>query len=178
MKTREGELLNGPVIAVHVEVAEFVERNGEFVEGPRLLARSLTVEPGSNTLTEVTYYADGVIHSEAVTSEKEGTTQTEITRYQRDGTLRDKWLVVGGYRSSEPREVFQYDAKGHSVQTWRDWKNDENMSAQEDGDTRVEREFDQYGNWIRETRFFVDERSPALQPIPSMVTYRLFTYQN
>ena len=161
-----------------VHVAEFSCRDNEYIEGPKLLAETITYDPAENRMEETTFYTNGPVHSRVVTTGAAEHQQSIIYRYRLDGHLRDKYLIT--YNSDGTRaHGYQYDVQGklHEVPLEEEEQttffDPEQMDESEE---TVQREFDVRGNWIRETRFEKKIDRGELVDVPIMVTYRTITY--
>jgi len=161
-----------------VHVAEFSRHNNEYVEAPRLLAQTTTFYPEENRTEDLTYYADGSVHSKVVTIGDGEYRESVIYRYRLDGRLRDKWLIT--YNSNGSRaHAYKYDSlnQPQEVQLQEEEATNFFDSEQtvEEGEL-VEREFDVRGNWIKETRFEKKMERGELMDVPRIVIYRTISY--
>ena len=149
-----------------VHVAEFSSRNNEYIEGPRLLAQSITCYPGENRTEVITYYAEGSVHSKVVTTGDAEYRESTIYRYRLDGRLRDKWLIT--YNNDGSRaHGYKYDSQDKLQEVQLQEEEETPFFDPEHTDEigeSFELEFDVRGNWIRETRF---EKKICKRPLKS-----------
>ena len=160
-----------------VHVAEYSCRDNEYIEGPRMLAESVIYDPAENRTEDVTYYADGSIHSRVVTTGDAEDRKTVIFRYRLDGRLGDKWMIT--YNSDGSRaHGYLYDSQGNLQEVSLEVEDTTFFDSEqtEEGWESFEREFDARGNWIRETKFEKKIEGGALVDVPTMVTYRTINY--
>lgn len=161
-----------------VHVAEFYCHDNEYIEGPRLLAQTITYNPVENRTEQTTYYADGSVHSRFVTTGQADDRRSIIYRYRMDGRLRDQWLITYKPDGSRAR-AYTYDEQGklhqYPVQKEETTTFFAPEQIEESGES-LRREFDVRGNWIRETRFQKKSDRGKLVEVPIMVTYRTITY--
>src|SRR5688572_5029217 len=94
--------LKGPVKSVRAEAATYVLKDGEWVEGPRLLEMTVAFAEDGNR-TEVCFYREGKLSRRIEDRYDQDGRQTEYLNY--DGTGR-MWL----------RGVFAYDDNGKVIE--------------------------------------------------------------
>jgi hypothetical protein len=176
---RSEESVVGSVKTIVVEVAVFSCRNkNKYIEGPRVLAQTITYDPRENTTEDITYYTDGFVHSKFVTTRDERGKKSVVHRYKPGGSLRDRWLIT--YHDDGSRaEGYEYSPEALLLQ--KHLASDEHSATEFEEETyetgeSFQREFDAHGNWIREIRF--DRVIKGDKPFdePAMVTYRTITY--
>ena len=161
-----------------VHVAEFSCREDEYIEGPRMLAESVTYDSTENRTEDVVYYADGSVHSSFVTTGDAEDRKTIIYRYRSDGYLRDKWLIT--YNSDGSRaHGYMYDSQDNLQEVPLEEEEEITIldpQPTEESWESFERKFDARGNWIRETKFEKRVEGGELVDVPTMVTYRTISY--
>jgi YD repeat-containing protein len=161
-----------------VHVAEFSRRDNEYIEGPRMLAESVTYDPAENRTEDLTYYADGSVHSRVVTTGDGEERKTVISRYRLDGRLRDSWLITY-YSDGSRAHGYMYDSHGNLQEVPLEQEEETTFFEPEQRDESwesFEREFDALGNWIRETKSEKKVEGGELVDVPTMVTYRTISY--
>jgi hypothetical protein len=177
MDKRSDEVSPG-IKNIVVHVAEFSCRNNEYIEGPRLLAQTITYYPAEHRTEDTTYYANGSVHSKRVTTGNTGQRKTIIYRYRSDGGLRDKWLVT--YNDDGSRgSTYTYDSEDQLQELqYKEEESPTSFDLEEIHNTEewFQREFDIHGNWIRETRFEKAINGDKRVIAPTTVTYRTISY--
>ena len=175
-----GEVVGGPVKAIVVEVAEFFWRDGQYVEGPRVLAQTVTYDAQADTTEDLKYYADGSVLFKLVTTRDAGGQKSTGHRYHTDGSLIDKWLIYY-HPDGSKSEAYRYSADGRLLQRHA-YTSEEPVreSGFEEHSPRVEelceREFDSRGNWVKEVRFTRSTEAGRSSVEPTTVIYRTITY--
>jgi hypothetical protein len=179
----EDDNLTGPVQTIHVEVAEMLWEAGEYKEGPRVLAQTTSYDKERNKIRDVYYYANGGVNVEMVMTRDADGQKIEGRRYDIAGSLHDRWVV---YHDAEgkKREGYRFDANGSLLQRGVygessmtegpevEAESDDSLSGQES----YTREFDSYGNWIKETTWARAIKAGQAFDEPTAVTYRKISY--
>src|SRR5688572_27828668 len=160
-----------------VHVAELSCRDDEYIEGPRLLAESVTYDPAENRTEDVTYYANGAVHSKVVTTGDGEDRRSIIYRYRLDGGLRDKWLITYNNDGRKARG-YMYNSQGELKEVPLEEEETAFFDSEQADESweSFEREFDARGNWIRETKFEKKTEGNESVKIPTFVTYRTISY--
>src|SRR6266850_1779296 len=93
-RNRIGPGLAGPVRFVRIERASFSKKGNEFVEGPRELTETMSVDPQWRRFERTYYNADGsVLKMDVNTFDADGY-QTEFSGYNGEGGLIHKLVYV------------------------------------------------------------------------------------
>jgi hypothetical protein len=91
---RIGPGLAGPVRFVRIERASFSKKGNDFVEGPRVLAETISLDPQWRKFERTYYNADGsVLKMDVNTFDADGY-QTESSGYDGEGNLIHKIVYV------------------------------------------------------------------------------------
>jgi len=169
--------LVGPVKSVTIYIAEFTRQNNEYREGPKMLSQAINFSPNQDSIEDITYSGDGTVHLREVFTVEADSTKSIIERFKANGQLRDRWLVT--YDQDGKRTVAEgYDAGGKFL--GRSVNHDDETSNaftvnEPDISESVEREFDAFGNWIREIKF-QKSTDGQVGMIPIIATYRTISY--
>jgi hypothetical protein len=179
MSSGFGEILGTPVKNVAIHVAEFSRDNNEYLEGPRMLSQSISFFPDQHRIEDVTYYADGTVHSREVIKIDAGSRKSILQRYKPDGELLDTWHIDydrDGRRTTAlaygPDGKFRGESLAQDHQPVAPFLAD----TEDDPVESIQREVDGYGNWTREIRFKRLIEDGKVTNIPTMVTHRSITY--
>jgi len=91
---RIGPGLAGPVRFVRIERASFSKKGNDFIEGPRVLAETISLDPQWRRFERTYYNADGsVLKMDVNTFDADGY-QTESSGYDGEGNLIHKIVYV------------------------------------------------------------------------------------
>lgn len=99
-KKRPGPfLIWGPVRIIRDERATFTNRNGEFIEGPRILSMTLTYNEDGTKQEQTSYAADGSISSRTAYLYDQDERVLETSSFNGKGELKSR--IVSKYDSQE-----------------------------------------------------------------------------
>ena len=108
---RIGPGLTGPVKFVRIERASFSKKGNDFIEGPRVLAETISLDPQWRRLERTYYNPDGsVLRLDVCTFDADGY-QTESSGYDGEGGLIHKIVYVYDDRK-KLTEYFTYKPDG------------------------------------------------------------------
>lgn len=114
--------LKGPVRTFKVEVATFVSKDGDYVEGPRVVQMEAWFNQDGNR-TDLHIYNDQGVLSRRIVMKFDGRKMTEVINYDGGGKM---WLrTVNLYDDhSLPKEELTYNGDG-SLRSKKSYKRDE-----------------------------------------------------
>jgi hypothetical protein len=104
---RVGDAFGGPVKAVRMERASFALKDGERVEGPRVLVAVHRYTPDGRTAERETYAPDGSLRRKTVQRYGDGGRLLEESHYDAAGALIDRKSY-----SNSPDETLTFDGAG------------------------------------------------------------------
>ncbi len=116
-RRRIGPGLTGPVRSVRIERANFAKRGNDYVEGLRVLAETILLDPQWRRLERKYYNPDGsVLKGNVVTLDAAGY-QTEVSEYNGEGGLIHKMVFVYDDRR-RLNEYLTYKPDGTLLYSW------------------------------------------------------------
>lgn len=121
--------IKGPVRTFKVEVATFVLKDGDYVEGPRVTQMEATFNQDGNR-TDLRMYDDKGVLSRRIVMKFDGRKMTEainydgagkmwlrtVNTYDAQGLLKEE-LTYNGDGSLRSRKTFKRDELGHAIET-------------------------------------------------------------
>ena len=148
--------LKGPVRTFKMEVATFVSKDGDYVEGPRVLQMEASFNEDGNR-TDLRMYDDKGVLSRRITMKFDGRKMTEAINYNGAGVM---WLrTVDVYDDNgRLKEELTYEGDG-SLRSKKTFKRDELGHAIETGEYNAKGVLlDQFKNTFDGSRLLTTER--------------------
>lgn len=121
--------LKGPVRTFKVEVATFVLKDGDYVEGPRMLQMEASFNQDGNRTDLYIYNNKGVL-SRRIVMKFDGRKMTEAINYNGEGVMwlrtvdvyddngrLKEELTYNGDGSLRSKKIFKRDELGHAIET-------------------------------------------------------------
>lgn len=116
-RRRIGPGLTGQVRSVRIERTSFSKKGNDYVEGSRVLAETITLDPQWKRLERTYYNPDGsVLRSNVITLDGDGN-QTEVSEYDGEGGLISKIVYVYDGRK-RLNEYLTYKPDGTLLNKW------------------------------------------------------------
>lgn len=182
LERRVGDMFFGPVREARIETALYVMRNGELVEGPRLLTARLSYTPDGKRRDYENHGRDGALLQRFIHVYDDAGRVVEQETYDGQDRLLSRVVFRPG-----AAEKLTYDAEGNLKET-RTYDADaedrlwpkapprctEEMAGGSGTRTRRACEYDSRGNVSRLVTYPWDEQ--AAKYVPSAVTYYTVTY--
>lgn len=121
--------LKGPVRSFRLEVATFVSKGGDYVEGPRVVQMEASFNPDGNR-TDLHIYSDKGVLTRRIVMKFDGRRMTEalnydgagqmwlriVDVYDDQGFLKEE-LTYNGDGSLRSKKTFKRDELGHATET-------------------------------------------------------------
>ncbi len=148
--------LKGPVRTFRVEIARFVSKGGDYVEGPRVVQMEASFNQDGNR-TDLRLYDDNGVLSRRIVMKFEGRKMTEALNYDGAGTM---WLrIVDVYDDKGLlKEELTYHGDG-SLRSKKTFKRNEAGQAIEKSEYNAQGVLlDQFKNTLDGSRLLISER--------------------
>lgn len=148
--------LKGPVRTFKIEVATFVSKDGDYIEGPRVAQMEASFNQDGNR-TDLRIYNDKGVLSRRIVMKFEGRKMTEAINYDGEGRM---WLrTLNVYDDNGlPKEVLTYNGDG-SLRSKKIYKRNEQGRAIETSEYNAQGVLlDQFKNTFAGPRLLTTER--------------------
>jgi antitoxin component YwqK of YwqJK toxin-antitoxin module len=148
--------LKGPVRTFRVEIATFVSKDGDYVEGPRVAQMEASFNQDGNR-TDLRLYDDNGVLSRRIVMKFDGLKMTEALNYDGAGTMWLRTVDVYDDKSLLKEELTYYgDGSLRSKQTFK--RNEAGQAVEKSEYNAQGVLLDQFKNTLDGSRLLISER--------------------